>query len=141
MHPRAAGLLDRRGRLLEAAVDEAGNEWKPGARPSSDVRFMVPDDQPARPSAVRAVLENAIRFMRELALKEGGRPRDLHCTRLGCGLDGLSCPGVRRRIEQVEAEMNRAIPHPHLVHPDVAASRRFAAEFTVWGREAQELAA
>ena len=101
---------------------------------------MCADQRPARLSAVHAVLDNAVRFMRRLAFEEG-RPRDLHCTRLGCGLGGLEWTDVQSCIERVEASQNREIPHPHLVHPDVALARRFKVEFTVWGRRAEELAA
>lgn len=140
MTAKAAGLLDSRGLLREAAEDTTGRQWAKGSKPAGPCRFMAPDRRPAKGWAVRAVLENAVRFMRKRALAEG-KPYELHCTRLGCGLGGLEWPEVRRRIEDVERYMNGPIPDPRLVAAEVREGRRFRAEFTVWGRKAEELAA
>lgn len=109
-------------------------------RPVGKDKVMRPDSTPATLSAVSAVLEGAARFMRSLALREG-RARELHCTRLGCGLGGLEWGDVRECIERVESTANAPLKWPHLQPPDVVVGRRFPVEFNVWGRTAEEVAA
>lgn len=100
-------------------------------RPVGKEQTMRPDNSPARIDAVRAVLDAAVRFMRVLAVREGV-PRELHCTRLGCGLGGLEWNAVAACIRRVESTQNAPLRHPHLVTDDVRNGRQLKADFTVW---------
>lgn len=85
--------------------------------------------KPAVPSAIAAVLDATVAFMRRLA-KRDGVALPLHMPRIGCGHGGLDWDDVRAVVERAEQRAN--VPLPGASDEYRAACEAWPATFNVW---------
>lgn len=86
-------------------------------------------NKPAVPSAIAAVLDATVAFMRRLA-KRDGVALPLHMPRIGCGHGGLDWDNVRAVVERAEQRAN--VPLPGASDEYRAACEAWPATFNVW---------